>query len=90
MTSDMALGVTSGTACSFQKLCTLFTILMCFRVAKCLFRKDSPKAKSWQHEDASLMMFDYLIKDNGIEMKEKDKIFIRKLISGVAESEPCP
>jgi hypothetical protein len=38
--------------------------------------------KRWKHEDASEMMFDYLIADNGIQMPEEDTNFIKALISG--------
>ncbi|KAG6908133.1 hypothetical protein DXG01_005961 [Tephrocybe rancida] len=36
----------------------------------------------WKHEDASVMMFDYLVDDNNIELTDRDKVFIKALISG--------
>jgi hypothetical protein len=38
--------------------------------------------KKWKHEDASEMMFDYLIADNDIQMPEEDAAFIKALITG--------
>jgi hypothetical protein len=38
--------------------------------------------KKWKHEDASEMMFDYLIADNDIPMPEEDAAFIKALIAG--------
>jgi hypothetical protein len=40
------------------------------------------KDKKWKHEDASEMMFDYLVRDNNISIPEKDQQFIKALISG--------
>jgi hypothetical protein len=39
---------------------------------------------TWKHEDASEMMFDALIKENGIKIPEHDQKFIKALISGDA------
>ena len=36
----------------------------------------------WQHEDGSVMMFDYLVQDNDITLDVKDEKFIKALISG--------
>ncbi|KNZ80826.1 SAM domain and HD domain-containing protein 1 [Termitomyces sp. J132] len=44
-----------------------------------------PKAlpgRSWKHEDASVMMFDALVRENEIPMKAEDEAFIKALISG--------
>ena len=39
-------------------------------------------SKDWKHEDASEMMFDYLVRDNNISIPEKDQLFIKALIAG--------
>ena len=52
-----------------------------FSLSKCLnisYRKD----KKWKHEDASEMMFDYLVRDNNIPISEKDQQFVKALIAG--------
>ncbi|KZS90930.1 HD-domain/PDEase-like protein, partial [Sistotremastrum niveocremeum HHB9708] len=36
----------------------------------------------WVHEDASLMMFDFLVKDNNIDIAQDDINFIKDLIKG--------
>ncbi|CCM00278.1 uncharacterized protein FIBRA_02308 [Fibroporia radiculosa] len=44
-----------------------------------------PKAlpgTAWQHEDASEMMFDMLIKENNLDIPEHDVTFIKALIAG--------
>ncbi|KZT23172.1 HD-domain/PDEase-like protein [Neolentinus lepideus HHB14362 ss-1] len=44
-----------------------------------------PKAlpgMKWQHEDASEMMFDYLVRDNNIDIPEEDVAFVKALIAG--------
>jgi hypothetical protein len=38
--------------------------------------------EKWEHEDASRMMFDYLRKENAIEMDEEDATFVKALIDG--------
>ena len=40
------------------------------------------KGEQWKHEDASEMMFDYLVRDNNISIPEKDQQFIKALIAG--------
>ena len=40
------------------------------------------KGRKWRHEDASEMMLDYLVKDNGIEIGDRDLTFIKALIAG--------
>ncbi|KIL63305.1 hypothetical protein M378DRAFT_673967 [Amanita muscaria Koide BX008] len=40
------------------------------------------KGSDWKHEDASEMMFDFLIEDNGIELDPDDGKFIKALIAG--------
>lgn len=41
----------------------------------------SPGSK-WSHEDASELMFDDLVKDNGIDIEQDDVNFIKDLIKG--------
>jgi hypothetical protein len=38
--------------------------------------------KKWSHEDGSIMMFDYLIDDNYIDMEPEDVRFVKDLING--------
>jgi hypothetical protein len=40
------------------------------------------KDEDWKHENASEMMFDYLVRDNNIPIPEKDQLFIKALIAG--------
>jgi HD superfamily phosphohydrolase len=42
----------------------------------------------WHHEDGSEMMLDYLVKDNDIDITEKDLKFIKALIAG--DHARCP
>lgn len=46
----------------------------------------SSPGRPWKHEDASMMMFDELIKENKIEISEPEAAFIKSLIIG----EPLP
>lgn len=47
-----------------------------------IFVIDSRPGSKWQHEDGSVMMFDYLVQDNDITLDVKDEKFIKALISG--------
>ncbi|KIM78005.1 hypothetical protein PILCRDRAFT_608246 [Piloderma croceum F 1598] len=47
-----------------------------------LFIPTALKNKRWKHEDASEMMFDDLIKKNGIQIPDEDAEFIKALIAG--------
>lgn len=47
-----------------------------------IFVIDSRPESKWQHEDGSVMMFDYLVQDNHITLDVKDEKFIKALISG--------
>ena len=38
--------------------------------------------KKWCHEDASRMMFDALLEENGLELDPDDATFIKALIMG--------
>ncbi|KAM5540654.1 hypothetical protein V8D89_005685 [Ganoderma adspersum] len=38
--------------------------------------------KKWCHEDASLMMFDALLEENGLELPEDDALFVKAMIMG--------
>ena len=49
-----------------------FIVLMSYR---------SPE-KTWCHEDASRMMFDALLEENGLELHEDDATFVKALIMG--------
>ncbi|KAL0481269.1 deoxynucleoside triphosphate triphosphohydrolase SAMHD1 [Acrasis kona] len=41
-----------------------------------------PLSSRWCHEDGSLMMFDYLLEDNNIDMDKADADFVKNLILG--------
>jgi HD superfamily phosphohydrolase len=45
-------------------------------------QKGIDKAQRWCHEDGSLMMLDYLIDDNNIDIEKEDVQFIKDLIKG--------
>ncbi|KAM4562535.1 deoxynucleoside triphosphate triphosphohydrolase SAMHD1-like [Odontesthes bonariensis] len=48
-----------------------------------------PKDEKWQHEDASIRMFDHLVKENGLKSEmENDLVFIKELILGKPLSTP--
>ncbi|KAF8075760.1 hypothetical protein FPV67DRAFT_1648910 [Lyophyllum atratum] len=47
-----------------------------------LFIPRALPGSDWQHEHASVMMFDALVKDNDIPLDGKDDAFIKALISG--------
>ena len=38
--------------------------------------------KKWCHEDASLMMFDALLEQNGLDLAEDDALFVKAMIMG--------
>jgi deoxynucleoside triphosphate triphosphohydrolase SAMHD1 len=51
----------------------------------CLFTERSRlvgSLKDWQHEQGSVLMFDYIIKEENIPMSEKDVNFVKALIDG--------
>ena len=41
-----------------------------------------PKDRNWQHEDASEMMFDDMMKEYNLDIPNKDVEFIKALIAG--------
>ncbi|KAF8623166.1 hypothetical protein AX17_007522 [Amanita inopinata Kibby_2008] len=47
-----------------------------------MFIPRAMKEIDWQHEDASEMMFDYLVEDNDVQLEEDDARFIKALIAG--------
>ncbi|KAH6890072.1 HD-domain/PDEase-like protein [Coprinopsis sp. MPI-PUGE-AT-0042] len=46
-----------------------------------IFMKNTPLS-GWQHEQGSVMMFDYIIEEHKIPMSEKDVMFVKALIDG--------
>ncbi|KAF8622436.1 hypothetical protein AX15_007020 [Amanita polypyramis BW_CC] len=47
-----------------------------------MFIPRAMKDSEWKHEDASEMMFDYLVEDNNISIEPDDSRFIKALIAG--------
>ncbi|KAG6815153.1 hypothetical protein H0H87_004651 [Tephrocybe sp. NHM501043] len=47
-----------------------------------LFIPKAMPGSTWKHEDASVMMFDYLVNDNKITLDLRDNRFIKALIDG--------
>ncbi len=41
---------------------------------------------TWEHEEGSAMLFDYLIDDNHIDISEDDRKFVHRLIEGQEDS----
>lgn len=90
------LGHTCGITCSYQPfracqcfflrflisftdtLCNLNINCICSRHCPCVCRPDV----QWTHEDASEMMFDDLVEQNGIQIAQDDINFIKDLIKG--------
>jgi hypothetical protein len=77
MISVMGLGVTFGMGFLSLVHCKIIK-LFCPSFSNRSNRPDS----DWKHEDASEMMFDALIKENGIDIPVDDQKFIKALISG--------
>ena len=78
-TWDMVRGAMFGTACLSQAFCKL-TFPPCPYVL--LSHAFCSPDKKWCHEDASLMMFDALLEDNGLEFDEDDALFVKAMIMG--------
>ena len=50
--------------------------------------RDCRKGRKWQHEDASEMMFDDMVKKYNIDLPPEDVLFIKALIAG--DRTRCP
>jgi hypothetical protein len=76
-------GAMCGTACISPVHCTSL-LFICDKLAEHDYRKAGflPKERKWQHEDASEMMFDDMVKQYDLDIPTKDVMFIKALIAG--------
>ena len=74
----MAPGAMFGTILSFLAHCESYFIRGPHRAE---VNEPRRKETKWRHEDASEMMFDYLVADNEIDISDVDCAFIKALIA---------
>src|ERR1700761_1002434 len=83
MTWATGHGAMCGTACISPVHCN-FLLFVRDKLDHYDHRKAGflPKDREWQHEDASEMMFDDMMKQYDLDIPPKDVMFIKALIAG--------